>query len=192
MGAWRGHGLNRIRRQRGFFTLPGGIGIAARASANQITPGAAALAINGHAPSITNTGDGHRYWRIRQVSVVGYFEISEIQFHDAGGRISGTLASSNAVDFGSLALLNDNDLNSRAYWVDSTATASTFWVSIDCGSDKNVLGVKIGGFDTSGRYPTAIAALEWSDDASSWTSVGAASGLTYPGNNTLSSLIAFS
>jgi hypothetical protein len=33
--------------------------------------------------------------------------------------------------------------------------------------------------------------LQWSDDDSTWTTLGSKSGLSYPGNNTLSGLYSF-
>ncbi len=157
--------------QRGFWTLPAGMAAAKPAG---------------------SVVESHRYWRVRRLyGLTTFLEISEIQFWTDSARISGTMTSSNAPDFGSLADENDNNLSTRCYWSATTAENTAFWVQLDCGVATVVAGVRLGGFDNSGRYPANIAALEWSDDASSWTSVGAALGLSYPGNNTLSSLITF-
>lgn len=160
------------RSQRGFWTLPAGRGAARPGGSGAVSK---------------------RYWRVRRLyGLTTFLEISEIQFWTASARISGTMTSSHAPDFGSLSDENDNVLTTRCYWSAATAELTTFWVMLDCGSNVEVAGVRLGGFDTAGRYPANIAALEWSDDGSTgWTSVGAALGLSYPGNFTLSSLITF-
>lgn len=134
----------------------------------------------------------HRYWRIRQmVTLITYLEVSEVQFHDADGRVAGTLTASSAPDFGSVSDLNDNDLGTRCFWNATTTEDAGFWIAIDLGSAVDIHGVRLGGYDTEGRYPDGINFFEYSDNGSDWTDLGSVSGLTYPGNNTLSGLITF-
>jgi hypothetical protein len=149
--------------------------------------------VNGQEVPAGGGGYGaHRYWRIRQmVTLVSYLEVAEVQFHDAGGRVAGTLTSSSAPEFGAVSSLNDESLATRCYWASVVAVGSGFWIAIDLGSDVDIHGIRLGGFTESDRYPGGINFFEYSDNGSDWTDVGAVSGLTYPGNNTLSDLITF-
>jgi hypothetical protein len=140
---------------------------------------------------LTRFTSSARYWRIKSISVPGAFlEISEVQFCAGGTRQTGTLASSDVPVGGSITDLNDNVLTTRCYWDNAVAVAAGFWIRMDLGSVKVIDGIKLGGFDTTNRYPTAFT-LEKSTDNSIWTAVGSVSGLSYPGNNTLSSTISF-
>jgi hypothetical protein len=140
---------------------------------------------------LTRFGNAARYWRIKSISVSGTFlEMSEVQFCTDGTRQTGTLTSSDTPGLGAVSSLNDNVLTTRCYWSNAVAVAGGFWIKMDLGSGKVVNGIKLGGFDTANRYPTAFT-LERSTDDSSWTVVASVSGLSYPGNNTLSGTISF-
>jgi hypothetical protein len=133
-------------------------------------------------------GPGHRYWRAVNFLVDGSFlEISELRLYESGSAIDGsvTLTASDAVDGGSLSNLNDTVLSTRAYWVAATAEAGGFYIEWDFGTNASPDALRIGGFDTTDRYPTDVD-IEYSDDGSSWTLQQSFTGLTYPGNNTLS------
>lgn len=131
-----------------------------------------------------------RYWRLKTFSVAGTFlEISEVQFHSGGVRQTGTMTASNTPDGGSVvSALNDNNLSTRAYWPNATAVGAGFWIKIDLSSPIIIDGIRLGGFDTSNRYPSAFT-LERSSDDSTWSPAATFSGLAYPGNNTLSALL---
>lgn len=140
-------------------------------------------------------GSSHQYWRVRGFSgLFSFLEITEVQFHDSGGRVIGTLSASSAPDFGSVANLNDNDTSngSRAYWASATAEGAGFWIAIDAGSAVEVIAIRFGANTQSTRYPLNGCEVQWSDDNSAWTSAGTTGSLTYPGNDTLSGDITFS
>jgi len=96
--------------------------------------------------------------------------------------VTASTAPTNSLDF-----LTDNDTATRCYWDASTAEDSAFWIQYQFGTAQAVDGVKQAGFDTSDRYMAGFT-LQWSDNGSTWTTLGSKSGLSYPGNNTLSSL----
>jgi hypothetical protein len=146
--------------------------------------------ITGNAAALTGPPISARYWRISSVSVPGSFlEISELQFFKDTTQRTGTLTSSSAPTL-ALSNLNDGSLSTRCYWTSSVAENAAFWVQIDLSTAQSVNGIKQGGFDNNTRYMDAVT-LQYSSDGSSWTAYGSASGLSYPGNNTLSSLISF-
>lgn len=140
---------------------------------------------------------GYRYWRINSITISGgtYFEVSEIQLYVGGTQQTGATLTSSDTPFGpngnssDLAYLVDGDLHTGAYWTTATATGGSFWLKFDfgAGNEKAIDGVKIGGFDTANRFPTGFT-LQYSSDNSSWTTLGSKSGLSYPGNYTLSTL----
>lgn len=136
------------------------------------------------------TPGAHRYWRIRNIVIGGSFlEISEIRFYAAGVQVRYQVTASDTPSVGTLARMNDGDVSLAASWADTVAEAGGFFIAIDYGHAVEVTGMKFGA-NTSGTYPTQVT-LQHSDDNSSWTTAGAASGLSYPGNNTLSAEIAF-
>jgi len=134
----------------------------------------------------------HRYWRFTAIQTsASFLEISELRlFEDEVDVTSGaTISASHAVAGGSLANLVDGNLSTRAYWSEATVEGGGFWIRFDfgAGNDKDINGVKQGGFDTTGRHMIDFT-LESSDDGSTWAAAGSKSGLAYPGNNTLSDL----
>lgn len=138
----------------------------------------------------------HRFCRIRGLTVPGsFFEVSELQPWGGGVNLNSlaTKTATNAVEGGTFAALFDGNLGTRGYWPQSVAQNAGFSVTWDfgVGTEQEVTGFKQGGFDTADRYMTAFT-LEWSDDNSAWTAIGSKTGLTYPGNNTLSALYDFS
>ncbi len=137
----------------------------------------------------------HRYWRIKNLTVPGtdLLEISEIQFLEGGSDVtSGATKTSSDAPTGSLANLFDGSLSTAPYWTDATAESATFWIKADfgAGSARRIDGIKQGGLDNSSRYISAFT-LEYSDDDTTWVSAGTKAGLSYPGNNTLSSEYSF-
>lgn len=138
----------------------------------------------------------HRYWRITNVSVPGtnLLEISELQLFEGGNPVNALASkSSSHVPTEPFSNLFDGSLTTRCYWSNAVVESGTsFWIKWDFGSgfDTKVDGVKQGGFDNSGRYMDGFT-LQWSDDNAAWTTLGSKAGLSYPGNNTLSSLYTF-
>jgi hypothetical protein len=138
-------------------------------------------------------GDGdantHRYWRFTGFNVSGsLLEISELQPWCGAASTRVVFSASDATSGGTTADLIDGSLSTRCYWSEAVAEGAGFWLKWDFGAPRIIDGVKLGGFDTSNRYPTGFK-LQHSDDDSSWTTQATISGLSYPGNNTLSSLI---
>ena len=151
------------------------------------------FAVTGNDATLTvETPGSARYWRVNSLTVSGlYLEISELQFFNGATQRTGTLTASSTPASGLVSNLNDGNLSTRCYWDASVANNGSFWIQMDLGSAQLVNGIKQGGFDTSNRYMSAFT-LQYSSDASSWTTLGSASGLSYPGNNTLSALITVS
>ena len=135
-----------------------------------------------------------RYWRITSLSVpdVAFLEISEVQLLDGSTVVSSgkTYSTNPALTGGSLGDLFDGNLTTRAFWAKADAIDPSFYLKVDLGTAMVVDGVKQGGFDNSNRYMSAFT-LQYSSDDSSWTTLGSKSGLSYPGNNTLSSTYSF-
>jgi hypothetical protein len=158
-------------------------------------PGAswsAAAAIAGGAASDGILYGTARYWRITNLSVPSssYLEISELGFWFGSTQRSGTFTTATGPTSGNPGNMTDGDLNTRVYWPKSDIT-STWWIQVDLGSAQDVNGIKQGGYDASTRYISDFT-LQYSSNGSTWTTLGSASGLSYPGNYTLSSLITVS
>ena len=140
----------------------------------------------------------HRYWRLIDIECPdappGYFEISELQLLEASVNVTGDAtktASTNPDAFGALADIFDGNLNTRAAWTLAVAEDAAFWIKFDfSGGDVVIDGVKQGWYDQAGRYMQEFT-LQFSDNDSTWTTKGTKTGLTYPGNNTLSSEYTF-
>lgn len=132
-----------------------------------------------------------RYWRINAVTVPGTFlELSELQFLSGSTVFSGTFTS-NVAPTNPIARLSDGLLNASCYWTQAQAQDSGFYIQLDLGSSPGIVdGVKQGGFDTSTRTMTAFT-LQYSSNGTDWTTKGSKSGLSYPGNNTLSTTYTF-
>jgi hypothetical protein len=132
----------------------------------------------------------HRYWRVNGFAVSGaQLEISELVPHFGGVSTQVQFTASDTPGGGgALSNLIDGSLSTRVYWADTVAEAGGFYLRWDFGAPRVIDGVRLGGYDTSDRYPTGFA-LEHSDDGSTWTTQATVSGLSYPGNNTLSSTI---
>ncbi|MBI5922547.1 MAG: discoidin domain-containing protein [Betaproteobacteria bacterium] len=135
----------------------------------------------------------HTYWRIRGITVDNgssdYLEISELQILEAGVNItsSATKTSSSAPSGGTLSMLFDNDTGSAPYWTAATAQNAAFWIKFNFnGALRKVSGVKQAGSNNSTRHIAAFS-LQYSDDDSNWVTLGSRTGLSYPGNYTLSS-----
>jgi hypothetical protein len=135
-----------------------------------------------------------RYWRVNSLTIPGggFLEISELQLFIGASQQTGATVTSSDAPTGLLSLLTDGNLTTRCYWTEAVAEGAGFWIKFDfgAGNDKAIDGVKQGGFDTSNRYIQAFS-LQYSTDNSSWTTLGSKSGLTYPGNNTLSAMYSF-
>lgn len=154
------------------------------------SPGGALIFTN-VSPVETETGDAHRYWKVHAVVCDGtnLLEISELQFLEGGINVTaeGTFIG-DVPPFGGWTNLSDNNLTTRSFYSDVTGKAMT--LDFGAGNEKAIDGIKQGGFDTATRYMKEFT-LSWSDNNSSWTPLGTKTGLTYPGNNTLSALYSF-
>lgn len=131
------------------------------------------------------------YWRIGGLQVATtIFEVSEIQLYVGAVNVNGNATKSatypEAADQ-AFSKLFDGSLLTRSYWTGNVAEAADFYVIWHFPAGALVDGVKMGGWDTAGRYPTDFT-LQYSDDGVSYTTAFSKTGLTYPGNNTLSAL----
>jgi len=137
-------------------------------------------------------GDGPRYWRVTSIQTDGGFlEISELQMlEDSVVSAPATVTYSIGTDNGELY---DGNLTTRVFWAEvDVEVGESFWIKFDFGpgAGKNINGVKQGGYDNSLRHMHEFT-LQWSSNDSDWTPLGTKTGLTYPGNNTLSSEYTF-
>lgn len=163
------------RRQRGFFTLPGGMGAARPAGGGG-----------------GGGGGTHRYWRIQSIMMNGAgnnWELNEFQLLSGSTVLSAPIVTASAAPAGgNIAALSDQNSSGSLGNV-NFSSLSGLTISWDFGRSVQVDGIKLGAYDNSTRYPSGLT-LQYSDDGSSWTSQGSVSGLSYPGNNTLSAFIA--
>jgi hypothetical protein len=140
----------------------------------------------------------HRYWRINGITLGAggnFLEISELQVLEASVNVTSSAtktASTNPDVAGALADIYDGNLSTRNIWNQATVEAGGFYLHFDfgAGGERAINGVKQGGYDTNNRYMAAFT-LQHSDDNAAWTTLGSKSGLSYPGNNTLSSEYTF-
>jgi len=114
-----------------------------------------------------------RYWRIVGIDTWGGgdLELSELQLHDASGRVDqlATLTCSHAPIAGSLTALGDGSTAATARWSRAQYSASSFWLQWDFGVavTKDVLAFAVGTPPVSGKSPRS-AILQGSDVASNW------------------------
>lgn len=141
--------------------------------------------------------DAHRYWRINGINIpsADLLEISELQVLENSSNVTASALTTVQADpdvFGVASSLFDGNLATRCVWTNAVAEGAGFWIKFDfgIGVEKEINGVKQGGFDTATRYMESFT-LQWSDDNVNWTTLGSKSGLTYPGDNTLSSEYTF-
>lgn len=157
-----------------------------------ITAGAAVLGDVGP-PDPPEPGDPHLFWRVTNISVPGsLLEIAELQMLIGPSVVSEgqTYDSETVPNFNFILAIFNGVLSDRCYWDASVVEDPDFWIEVEFGSPVAIDGVRQAGFDTSSRYMDAFT-LEYSDDGSTWFEYGSKSGLTYPGNNTLSSIYTF-
>jgi hypothetical protein len=132
-----------------------------------------------------------RYFRIRSLDVVGSgnFEPSEIRLYNNGSAVDGAAAvtSSNAPTAGSVSNLIDGNLATTARWTAATAEGVNFWIRWDAGvgNTMHVSEMRLGGGSASSEFLNGYT-LQMSNNNSTWVDVYAVTGLSYPGNNTLS------
>lgn len=145
----------------------------------------------------TAAGDSlgaHSYWRLMNITVPGggFLEISELQLLEGTVVVSSgqTHSTSNTPSLGVVGDLFDGSTATRPFWSEAVAEASGFYIQVQFSTPRAITAVKQAGFDTSTRYMDGFT-LQYSDDGSSWTTLGTKSGLTYPGNNTLSAAYTF-
>lgn len=174
------------------FTLSSGV---VGASGVPVSTGATAFTNQPATVSASGTGGAmsYRFWRAVGFDVSGsHLEISELQLFEGLVQATGATVTSSDVPGMSLGELVDDSLSTRAYWSEAVAEDSDFFIQFDFGdgNDKYIDNIKLGGYDTTNRYPNGLT-LQYSDDGVSWTTFGSASELTYPGNNTLSEPITF-
>lgn len=145
---------------------------------------------------------GHRYWRINGITTgssgTGNLELSEFDIFESGVAKGSTatksfeLSTNQTPYIGAVANWTDNNLSNRFGWFAADAQHATWQYRFDFGAGNYLVidGAKQGGFDTAANFAAAFT-LQYSDDGANWTTLGSKSGLSYPGNNTLSSLYTF-
>ncbi len=133
-----------------------------------------------------------RYFRMKSLDVAGgaNFKISEARLYNNGSVVDSgaTITSSSAPTSGSLANLQDTNLSTYAQWTAATAEGAGFWIKWDAGvgNTMHVSEMRLGGGTSSTEYLNGFT-LQMSHDNATWIDVKAVTGLSYPGNNTLSS-----
>lgn len=127
----------------------------------------------------------YRYWRVQNIVCGGaYLEVSELQLCVGGVRQVGSISVSSAGGYNDVQRINDNDLNTREFWAIVLITPD-FWIGFDFGAPVAIDGIRQGGFDSSNRIMMSCDVYGSSDNLT-WSRVGAAGPMDYPGNNTLS------
>lgn len=133
----------------------------------------------------------HLYWRIYNTHVPSssVLEISELRIYTDAvlADTAATKSSSAAPNFSTIDKLYDDSLATRCYWNAGVVVPGSFWFKWTFASAVVINGLAQGGFDTSSRYLDQFD-LQWSDDDSAWTTQSVKTGLSYPGNFTLSSI----
>lgn len=123
----------------------------------------------------------HRYWRIRFTENyvnTTYAALAEIQFRQTKGTpeaVAGTVWSSGSYggDTGSWGAARAIDGNASTYWYGQRAGEDGWWLACDfgAGNERSITEVWIKS-SIDGSYGTQAPAhlyLEYSDDATAWT-----------------------
>lgn len=162
---------------------------------DKITPDSIIIASPLLSLSLSESTLSKRYWRIINITFnnSSSLEITELQLHSSSGNENPNASKSCSVNSsnGTPYRLWDNLLTTQEYWnniIDGKIGSTELIFKWDFATPKEIIGIKIGGYDNSNRYPSNFV-VECSDDNSNWTTVTSITGLTYPGNFTLSSLI---
>ena len=126
----------------------------------------------------------HRYWRVVGLEAYagGDIELSALQLRDSGGaRVDASATLTATVDpdvSGALANLQDGVLSTAARW--SQKLVRGLVLQWDFGvSPIDAVLVQLGG-DSEARFPL-IGNLQASDNGTSWATVRAYAGITWPG-----------
>lgn len=141
----------------------------------------------------------HRYWRINAITVPSgsYLHLSELALFRDGVDITAdatTSASGHSMVLGPLSRMTDGNLGTNVAWNETDVEDGTFYLQFDfgAGTESAVNGIKQAGASTgeTNRFMQAFT-LQYSDDGSSWTTLGSKSGLSEPGAGTFSALYSF-
>jgi hypothetical protein len=140
-------------------------------------------------------GPPHRYWRLTNISVTSTdWQPEELQlWTDSSTRAdnSGTSLSTDAsIVFGTIDRLVDGSVGSFVEFFPMSTLKVIVW-DFGSGNDKSVTGFKHadrGGGGVNNALTTAR--LQYSDDNSSWTTAGDATGIAFS-SDVLSSFIPF-
>lgn len=146
----------------------------------------------------------HALWRITSLTIGSsgtLLEISELQLFSNGGTVNQNnfaLKTSSHVPASDpanpLSYLFDGNLSTKPNWTKAVAEQGTsFWIKWDFGgvspsSTANIDGVKQGGGDDPQRSLRSFSLQYFDDELGTWLTKFSKSGLTHPGNSTLSSL----
>lgn len=131
----------------------------------------------------------HRYWRAVGLEAYAEGDIGVSEFHllAAGSRsdASATLTASIAPDVsGTLANVQDDNLSTAARWSAQAAKALVLQWDFG-GSPSDVDDIRLAG-DIQSIFPI-IVRLDWSDDATAWTTQVTYAGIAWPGVGTKTS-----
>jgi hypothetical protein len=182
---------SRLAAARGTYSITGRNAILSP-EPGKITASRGSYVITGRSATLVGPAAGYRYWRLNGMDR-SILEISELQLLvGSTNQTSGTITLSHGQpetieDI--RTLLTDGNLFTAPFLSGGPPNDSSFWIKYDfgAGNEKEINGVKMGALDNSARYPTQFT-LQYSSNDSSWTTYGSKTGLSYPGNNTLSSL----
>lgn len=138
-------------------------------------------------------GVGHRYWRITNVVTTAGSEFAEVElelWENGSTRAdapSTSISTDSGIFFGSLANLIDSDLvGARCHFFPWTTGKVITW-DFGVGVTKAVTGHK--RVDYQSNYAPSTMDLQYSDDNSTWTLYGTASGLSF--STSITAFIAF-
>ena len=123
----------------------------------------------------------HRYWRASGLEAVGGGGVSLAGFHllSAGVRVDApaTITASTAPSTGSVDNLKDGDANTLAGWP-STSGLTLQWDF--GGTPQEVTDIRITAADSEADFLRGVT-VQYSDDATAWTTQFVASGISWPG-----------
>lgn len=136
----------------------------------------------------------HRYWRIAAGFTLGgggsNFGVTEIQlFYNGTDQTIAFISQgipSGGIEYAQRLVDGATGSGFASAYTAAVFTDSAFYLRFDLrGSPAAIDTLKFAARDEASRYPTSFV-FQYSDDGSSWTTQATISGLSYPGNDTLS------
>ena len=118
-------------------------------------------------------------------------ELSELQLHNASGRVDGAaaLTCSHSPIEGSLASIKDASVGTVCRFTSSDVRSSGFWLQWDfgVGVSHDVVELNVGSSSSQGSFPE-IMSVESSDTGVFWAPAFTCEGILWPGANAMALL----